>query len=243
MGKRLIQQRRGRGTSRYTAPSFNYKGKLSYNNYVKDGIVKGIISDIIHCAGHSAPLLKVKWENLKTSLVPSHIGAQIGDKIEINQKEKVDKSEIQIGNAYILKNLAEGSKIYNIELRPGDSGKLVKAGGNFATIIAHNKGKTKIVLPSKKEKFVNSDCRAFIGEIAGGGRCEKPFLKAGKKHFQMKKKNILYPKVSGVAMSAYDHPHGSSRSLRKGRPTQAPTNAPPGRKVGMIRPKHSGRNK
>ena len=59
----------------------------------------------------------------------------------------------------------------------------------------------------------------------------------------MAKRNKLYPKVSGVAMSAFDHPHGGTRSLRKGRPTQAPENAPPGRKVGMVRPKHSGRNK
>ena len=68
-------------------------------------------------------------------------------------------------------------------------------------------------------------------------------MKAGNAFHHRKKTNKLYPKVSGVAMSAYDHPHGSTRSLRKGRPTQSPRNAPPGRKVGMLRPRHTGRNR
>lgn len=44
-------------------------------------------------------------------------------------------------------------------------------------------------------------------------------------------------------MSTVDHPYGGTRSLRKGRPTISPKNAPPGRKVGMLRPRHTGRNK
>ena len=143
----------------------------------------------------------------------------------------------------MLKNIPEGTQVFNIELTSGDSGRLVKSSGSFATVVSHQKGITKIMLPSKKEKFLKGECRAFVGQIGGGGRLEKPFLKAGLKFMAMKKKNKLYPRVSGVAMSAYDHPHGSTRSLRKGRPTIAPHNAPPGRKVGMLRPRHTGRNK
>lgn len=243
MGKRIIQQRRGRGTSTYRSHSFRYAGKTSYNTYNKDEVVVGEIIDIVHSKGHSAPLLKVRYETGKEALIPSFEGAFIGKKIEVNQMEKVNRSEIKPGNAYLLKNIPEGTNIYNIELTPGDSGKLVKSGGSFATVVSHFKGMTKIVLPSKKEKMISSKCRAFVGEIGGGGRTEKPFLKAGLKFMEMKKKNKLYPKVSGVAMSAVDHPFGSTRSLRKGRPTIAPHNAPPGRKVGMLRPRHTGRNK
>ena len=243
MGKRIIQQRRGRGTSTYRSHSFRYEGKSSYNTYVKNGETKGVIVDIVHSKGHSAPLLKVKYDTGKEALIPSHVGAYIGKEIVIDQKEKVEKSQIKEGNAYLLKNMPEGTSIFNIEITPGDSGKLVKSGGSFALVVAHNKGMTKVLLPSKKEKLINSNCRAFVGEIGGSGRLEKPMLKAGVAAMQAAKKNRLYPKVSGVAMSAYDHPHGGSRSLRKGRPTVAPKNAPPGRKVGMLRPKHTGRNK
>lgn len=244
MGKRIIQQRRGRGTSTYRAHSFRFAGKLSYNTYNKDGVETGEIVDIVHSKGHSAPLLKVKYNTSgKEALIPSFEGAFIGKQISVDQREKVTKEEVQIGNAYMLKNIPEGTSIFNIELTPGDSGKLVKAGGSFATVVLHIKGMTKIVLPSKKEKMVNSNCRAFVGQIGASGRTEKPFMKAGFKFMEMKKKNKLYPKVSGVAMSTVDHPHGGTRSLRKGRPTIAPHNAPPGRKVGMLRPRHTGRNK
>ena len=243
MGKRLIQQARGKGGPRYKSNSFKFAGKVSYNNYKKDDITKGKIIDIVHSRGHSAPLLKVKYENGRSALLPSFVGAYIGKEIEINQKEEKKDVSIEVGNAYMLKNIPEGTQVFNIEITPGDSGRLVKSGGSFATIVSHSKGKTKILLPSKKEKFINSNSRAFIGIIGGGGRLEKPFLKAGAKHHFKQKKNKLYPRISGVAQSAVDHPHGGSRSLRKGRPTQAPKNAPPGRKVGMIRPRHSGRNK
>ncbi len=243
MGKRIIQQRRGRGTSTYRSHSFRFAGKLSYNTYNKDEVVEGSIMDIIHSKGHSAPLLKVKYENGREALIPSYEGAFVGAKLKIDQREKVSKEELEVGSAYMLKNIPEGTNIYNIEMNPGDSGKLVKAGGSFATVVSHIKGYTKVVLPSKKDKMINSDCRAFIGQIGGAGRLEKPFLKAGAKAMEKAKKNKLYPVVSGVAMSAFDHPHGSTRSLRKGRPTIAPRNAPPGRKVGMLRPRHTGRNK
>ncbi len=243
MGKRIIQQRRGRGTSTYRAHSFRSVGKLSYNTYNKNAVMSGEVIDIIHSRAHSAPLIKVKYDNGNVALIPAFNGAYIGQTIQINQNDKVEKNDVKVGNSYLLKNIPEGTSIYNIELKSGDSGKIVKAGGSFAVVVSHNKGMTKVLLPSKKEKLINSNCRAFVGEIGGAGRLEKPFLKAGAKAKQKAKTNKLYPIVSGVAMSAYDHPHGSTRSLRKGRPTIAPHNAPPGRKVGMLRPRHTGRNK
>jgi large subunit ribosomal protein L2 len=56
----------------------------------------------------------------------------------------------------------------------------------------------------------------------------------------MKARNKLYPKVSGISMNAVDHPYGTSRSSKKGHPTIADRNAPPGRKVGKIRPRRTG---
>lgn len=243
MGKNLIQQKRGKGSSTYRAHGFRFAGKVSYNAYEKNGEISGEIVEIIHSRGHSAPLMKVKYTNGKEALIPAFEGAFVGKKITVDQKEKVAKEDLVVGNAYMLKNIPEGTSIYNIEVMPGDSGKLVKAGGSFATVVIQQKGFTKIMLPSKKEKLVNNSCRAFVGKIGGGGRDEKPFMKAGFKAMWFKKKNRRYPYISGVAQAAVNHPHGGTRSLRKGRPTIAPHNAPPGRKVGMIRPRHTGRNK
>ena len=243
MGKRIIQQRRGRGTSTYRAHTFRSIGHTSYNTYNKEGSITGEILEIVHSAYHSAPLLKVKYEDGKTALIPSFHGAYTGQTITVSQELDVAREDIKEGSAYLLKNIPEGTSIFNIEITPGDSGRMVKGGGSVATVVFHTEKTTRIMLPSKKEKTLLNTCRAFVGTVAGSGRTEKPFMKAGNKFHHRKKTNKLYPKVSGVAMSAYDHPHGSTRSLRKGRPTQAPRNAPPGRKVGMLRPRHTGRNR
>ena len=100
-----------------------------------------------------------------------------------------------------------------------------------------------VELPSSKRRTFMPDCRAIIGTIAGGGRTEKPFLKAGTRHFKMKAKNKFYPIVSGISMNAVAHPFGGKGSHTKGRPTQASRNAPPGRKVGSIAPRRTGRTK
>ena len=243
MGKRIIQQRRGRGTSTYRSHSFRFAGRSAYNAYEKDAQIKGTIVDLVHSRGHSAPLMKVKYENGREALIPAYNGAVVGGEFVINQQLEISSEEIKKGQAYQLKHIPAGTSIYNIELKPGDSGKMVKAGGSYAKVVGQAKNMTRVQLPSKKEKLFHSSCRAIIGEICGGGRLEKPFLKAGLKAMYKAKTNKLFPVVSGVAMSAFDHPHGSTRSLRKGRPTQSPKNAPPGRKVGMLRPKHTGRNK
>ena len=96
-------------------------------------------------------------------------------------------------------------------------------------------------MPSKKQKQFHPNCRATVGVIAGSGKGEKPILKAGKRHHMMKARNKLYPQTSGVAMNAVDHPFGSGRGRHKGKPTIAPRFAPPGRKVGMIRARRTGR--
>jgi len=100
-----------------------------------------------------------------------------------------------------------------------------------------------VQLPSSKTKRFLPDCRATIGIIAGSGRKEKPFLKAGKRHYAMKAKNKLWPQVSGSSMNSVDHPFGGSSSASKSGPTQASRNAPPGRKVGKIAPKKTGKKR
>jgi large subunit ribosomal protein L2 len=232
MGKRLIQQRRGRGTPRYRAPSHRYKGKVAH---LPNG-VEGQVIDLIHCSGHSAPLMEVALPEGK-ALTVAPAGIKVGDKVTS------DATELNPGTILPLESIPEGSLIHNIELRPGDGGKLVRASGAFARVIAKNEKGVRIKLPSRKEKVFMPSCRASIGVIAGSGRLDKPLLKAGTKHHKMKAKNKLYPKVSGVSMNAVDHPFGGSSSHSKGRPTQSSRRAPPGRKVGQIAPRRSGRKK
>ncbi len=236
MGKNLIQQARGKGGPRYRAPSFRYKGKATHNKFT-DKIIKGIVIDIIHCQGHSAPLAEIRYENNEKILMIAPEGIKVGDSVESGGKN------INNGNILALKDLPIGTQIYNIESNPGDGGKFVRSSGTCARVIGKIGNEINVELPSKKKKMFNEKCRACIGLIAGGGRTEKPLLRAGTMFFKMKAKNKLWPKVSGSAMNAVDHPFGNARSSRKSKAKPMPRNAPPGRKVGMIAAKRTGRRK
>mgnify|MGYP001582050708 CR=1 FL=1 len=238
MGKNLIQQARGKGGPRYRAPSFRYKGRSEYPRYNKEtALLTGKIIDLIHCQGHSAPLAQVEYEDGNMVLLQAPEGVRVGEKVAIGINV-----DVKIGNVMPLKNIPEGIAIYNIESFPGDGGKFVRSSGGFAKIIAKMQNRIVVEMPSAKRREFLPECRATIGVIAGSGRKEKPYLKAGTRYHAMKAKNKLWPQVSGTSMNAVDHPFGASR-VSKGGPTQSSRNAPPGRKVGKIAPSRTGRKR
>ena len=99
--------------------------------------------------------------------------------------------------------MPEGTIVCSVEEKCGDRGKLVKASGNYATVISHNRdtNRTRLKLPSGSKKVLPSDNRAIIGIVAGGGRIDKPLLKAGRAYHKYKVKRNCWPKVRGVAMN------------------------------------------
>jgi len=234
MGKPLIQQRRGKGSSTYRAPSFRYKGRAVYGSNDKKAI-NGEIKDIIKCPGHSAPLIDVKYENGEKVLLQAPEGVKVGDKVLSGEEGR-----ISTGNVLPLKNIPEGTAIYNIEGSPGDGGKFCRSGGVSAKVLSKTGNRVIVLLPSKKEREFKQGCRATIGVIAGSGRTEKPFLKAGFKYHAMRAKNKRYPGVAGVAMNAVAHPFGGSSTCSKGKAATVSRHAPPGRKVGKIAAKRTG---
>ncbi len=239
MGKNLIQQRRGKGTLSFTAPSHRYAGEPMYRRLQSaDEQLNATVVDIIHSAGHSAPLAEVRYDDKTESLLVAPEGIKVGDTLVHGSK-----AELRVGNIVPLKEIPEGTNIYNIESQPGDGGKFVRSSGVTARVLTKFNDHIVVELPSKKQKDFNPNCMATIGIVAGSGRTEKPFYKAGRKFFLMKTRGKSWHHVRAASMNAVDHPYGGSRSSRKGRPTIAPRNAPPGRKVGMLRPKHTGRNK
>ena len=232
MGKPLIQQRRGKGTARFRAPSFKYKGEIKMLRKAQY-----TVKNLIRCAGHSAPLIEAEYEDKTKSLLIAPEGIAVGDTLTIGT------GDVKTGNILHLKQIPEGTNVFCIEAKPGDGGKFVRSSGAAAKVVFRSDKEVKLLLPSKKQKSFHPECRAIIGVAAGGGRVDKPLLKAGKKRAIMRSKNKFYPVVSGSAMNAVAHPFGNKRSSRKSNAKPAPKNAPPGRKVGMIRPRQSGRKK
>jgi len=235
MGKRLIQQRRGRTKGKFNSPSHRFKGEVKYSH--DKGICKGVVDDILHDPGRTAPLASVKLDNGKKTLTLAYEGMKIGDTITFTDS----KQEVGVGNVLLIGKIPEGIPIYNIEIAPGDGGKLVRAGGSNATVVSHDAKRTVVQLPSGQFKTLDSSCRATIGVLAGGGRKDKPFLKAGKKHYAYRARGKQYPVVRGVAMNPVAHPHGGGGHQHVGKPYTVKRGASPGRKVGCIAAKRTGR--
>ena len=237
MGKRIITQKRGRGSPTYKSPGHRFKGRTKFVGTHK-GKLAGKVIDLIACPGHYAPLMKVKYENNLTVLLPAPEGIKVNDILESGNPKSA-----KAGTTLELRDIPEGTNIFNIELQPGDGGKFVRSSGGFAKVVGKTGNNVIIKLPSKKEKLFNKKCRACIGIIAGGGRKEKPLLKAGNVMKAKRARNKLYPIVAPNSMSAISHPYGNTRSLRKSKAKPVSKNAPPGRKVGAVAARRTGRRK
>ena len=138
--------------------------------------------------------------------------------------------------------IPEKTKIYCIESRPGDGGTFIKTAGSFAEVSRRIGNDVFVSLPSKKEKKFNGECRAIIGVSAGAGRLDKPVIKAGKMYYIKKSKNKLWPRTGALKMNAIDHPFGSGRG-KVPKANIPKRNASPGKRVGLLRPRRTGKRK
>lgn len=196
-----------------------------------EGKVK--VVDIVHAPERSAPLALVKKKDGQKMWVLPPEGIKTG------QWLRAGEGKIRQGNVFTLSEIPEGIPIFNIEGDPGDNGRYARASGNFATIMTKEESRCTVKLPSKKVRTFSPFCRAMIGVVAGGGRVDKPFLKAGKKWYHMRSKGKLYPFSSGSRMNPLDHPFGGK--TRPGWPKTSKRDAPAGAKVGSIAARRTGR--
>jgi len=234
MGKRIIPQARGKGGPRYRAPSHRYLGRVEYPPLSLSGI-EGKVVDIMHDPGRSAPVAVIRLEDGKEILHIAPEGIKVGDTIKFD-------GEIAVGNVVELGKIPEGTKIFGIESKPGSGPKFCRSSGSFALVVGKAGDKVKIQFPSGKIVELDAKCRATIGIPAGGGRTEKPWVKAGKKYHAMRARGKLFPRTKGVVMSPVDHPFGGKS--KRPRPSRTVSrHAPPGAKVGSIAARRVGKKK
>jgi len=241
MGKRIRVQRRGRGGSVFRAHIYRRIAPASYPPLaVTDaaGRVDGTILDIMHDPGRGSPLALIRFSDGKTCCVSAPEGILVSQTIS-----RGAESPPEIGNILPLGKIPEGTMICNVEREPGDGGRIAKASGSYVMVVSHRPGETEARLPSGASVYLPNNCRAMIGVVSAAGRAEKPFMKAGTKKIWLRSKGRLWPITKGQAMVAASHPHGGGRHKHAGKPTTVSRDTPPGRKVGLIAARQSGRSK
>jgi len=247
MGRVIRAQRKGRG-SVFVNRNKHRKGaaKLRALDYSeRNGYMKGVIREIVHDPGRGAPLAKVQFRSpyrykKTTSTFIAVEGLYTGQFIYCGKK-----AQLKIGNVLPLASMPEGTIVCNVESKVGDRGKYARASGDYSTIVAHNSDNntTRLLLPSGAKKIVPSQCRGMIGVCGGGGRVDKPILKAGRAYHKYKAKRHCWPKVRGVAMNPVEHPHGGGNHQHIGHASTVARNSPAGKKVGLIAARRTGRHR
>merc|ERR1712159_737129 len=247
MGRVIRGQRKGRG-SIFRSHNKNRIGaaKLRVLDFgERRGFVKGVVKDILHDPGRGAPLAKVHFHNARAykidkELMPAVEGTYTGQFLYCGKR-----AQLIVGNTLPVGQMPEGTIISNLEVRAGDRGVVARCSGDYCTIIAQDvdKNRCKVRLPSGSKKWVQDSCRATVGIVSGGGRTDKPMLKAGRAYHKYRVKRNCWPKVRGCAMNPVEHPHGGGNHQHVGHPTTSGRHNVPGQKVGLIAARRTGQTK
>jgi large subunit ribosomal protein L8e len=244
MGRVIRNQRKSGGIFKAHTHNRKNPARLRPLDFAeRNGYIRGIVKDIIHDTGRGAPLATVVFRDpyrykLKTETFVATEGLSTGSFIYCGKK-----ATLNIGNVLPIAQCPEGTIVCNIEEKTGDRGALARTSGNYATVIGHTSEgdiKTRIRLPSGAKKTVSGHARATVGIVAGGGRIDKPLLKAGRAFFKAKAKRNNWPKTRGVAMNPVDHPHGGGHHQHIGKAATISRFASAGQKAGLIAARRTG---
>jgi large subunit ribosomal protein L2 len=147
-------------------------------------------------------------------------GLSVGDRVESGQG-----ADIKPGNALPLRFIPVGTTIHNVELRPGQGGKVGRSAGIAVQLVAKEGDYATLRMPSTEMRRVPLDCRATVGEV---GNSEHELVKIGKAGRNRWKG--IKPQTRGVAMNPVDHPLGGGEGRTSGgRPAVSPWGKPEGR--------------
>lgn len=226
MGKRIISRRRGSGTGRYRSPSHRHHGAIYHPSPTLVG--EGTVTAILPAPGRSAPVAEILTPQGETVRVLASAGLATGDTIAF-QEGKVDR-----GSILPLERIPDGTLVSNLEVKPFDGGRLVRTAGTSALVVAHTGRDVTVQLPSGAFKQLLATCRAQVGAVGGGGRRERPIIKAGKKFWATRSLARQPFKVRGVAMNPVNHPFGGGAHQHVGRPSTVASGTWPGAKVGRF---------
>ena len=123
------------------------------------------------------------------------------------QVESGPKADIRPGNALPLRAIPTGTIVHNVELIPGQGGRLGRSAGTAIQVVAKEGPMVTLRLPSSEMRMVRADCRATVGTLSNAEHQNVTIGKAGRNRHKGKR-----PQTRGVAMNPVDHPHGGGEA-------------------------------
>jgi len=121
--------------------------------------------------------------------------------------ESGEKADIQPGNALPLRSIPTGTIVHNVEMIPGQGGRLGRSAGSEIQVVAKEGKMVTLRLPSSEMRMVRGECRATVGTLSNAEHQNVKIGKAGRSRHKGKR-----PQTRGVAMNPVDHPHGGGEA-------------------------------
>ena len=187
----------GRITVRHQGGGNRQKYRIIDFKRIKDNMEATVIG-IEYDPNRSANIALIQYEDGEKAYILAPQGLTDGDKVISG--ETVD---IKPGNCMPISSIPVGTLIHNIELNPKQGGKLVKAAGQSAQLMAKEGKYAHVRLPSGEMRLILAKCRATIGVIGNSDHENVKIGKAGRKRHMG-----IRPTVRGAVMNPVDHPHG-----------------------------------
>lgn len=171
----------------------------------KDGL-KGTVRAIEYDPNRTCHIALIEYEDAQKRYILAPVSLTEGDVIESGIKV-----EPKVGNAMPIKSIPPGMDIHNIEMNPGQGGKLVRSAGGSARLMSRDDDWAIITLPSGEMREVRVECRATIGQIGNAEHQNLRWGKAGRMRHKGRR-----PHVRGTAQNPVAHPLGGGEGRSGG---------------------------
>ena len=202
----------GRKTSRHRGGGHKQRYRIVDFKRTKDA-VEAKVAAIEYDPNRTCRIALLHYSDGEKAYILAPKGLNVGDRVQSGQG-----ADIKPGNALPLRFIPVGTVVHNVELRPGQGGKIGRSAGIAVQLVAKEGEYATLRMPSTEMRRVPIDCRATVGEV---GNSEHELIKIGKAGRNRWKG--VKPQTRGVAMNPVDHPMGGGEGRTSGgRPATSP---------------------
>jgi len=194
----------GHLTMRYRGGGHKKKYRIVDFKRHKKGIAT--VSPIEYDPNRTAFIALVNYEDGEKRYILAPQGLQVGAKVESG-----DAVAPEIGNALQLKNMPLGTNVHNIEMQPGQGGKLSRSAGSSAQLTNKEDKYAVLKMPSGELRKILINCYATVGVVSNSDHSLQSMGKAGRNRWKG-----IRPRNRGVAMNPVDHPMGGGEGKASG---------------------------
>jgi large subunit ribosomal protein L2 len=191
----------GRMTARHRGGGAKRRYRRIDFKRTKDG-VPAKVATIEYDPNRSAYIALLHYADGEKRYILAPQGLAVGAEVSSGQG-----ADIRPGNALQLRSIPTGTVVHNVELTPGQGGRLGRAAGTAIQVVAKEGPMVSLRLPSAEVRMVRGECRATVGSLTNAEHQNIKGGKAGRSRHKGKR-----PQTRGVAMNPVDHPHGGGEA-------------------------------